>query len=50
MNGNIEFGLYKLFENYIETFSGYEHDIRCIPEEAIESLILDIKEYIETKR
>ena len=49
MNENTQFGLYKLFENYIETFSGYEHDIRCIPEEVIESLILDIKEYMETK-
>jgi hypothetical protein len=46
---NIELGIYKLFENYIETFSGYEYDIRCIPEEVIESLILDIMEYVETK-
>jgi len=49
MNENKNFGLYQLFENYIETFSGYEHDIRCIPEEVIESLILDILEYVETK-
>ena len=50
MNENTQFGLYKLFEIYIETFSGYEHDIRCIPEEVIESLIVDIKEYMETKQ
>ena len=46
---NTELGLYKIFENYIETFSGYEHDIRCVPEEVIEGLIKDIVEYIETK-
>ena len=50
MNEKTQFGIYKLFENYIETFSGYEHDIRCIPEEVIESLIVDIKEYMETKQ
>ena len=33
----------------METFSGYEHDIRCIPEEIIESLILDIIEYTGTQ-
>ena len=47
---NLELRLYKLFENYLEVFSGYEGDIRCIPEEVIESLILDIKEYMETKQ
>ena len=46
---NIELRLYKLFENYLEVFSGYEGDIRCIPEEVMESLILDILEYVETK-
>ena len=50
MNENTQFGLYKLFENYVETFSGCEYDIRCIPEEVIESLILDIIEYVETKK
>ena len=50
MNEKTQFGLYKLFENYIETFSGYEYDIRCISEEVIESLILDVIEYIETKQ
>ena len=49
MSENTQFGLYQLFENYIETFSGYGYDIRCIPEEVIESLILDIEEYMETK-
>ena len=49
VNENIKFGLYKLFENYIEAFSGYEYDIRCIPEEVIESLILDVIESIKTK-
>lgn len=49
-NSNIKLGLYKLFENYVEVFSGYEYDIRCIPEEVIEILILDIIEYVETKQ
>ena len=49
MDENIELGLYKLFENYLETYSGYEDDMRCIPEEVIGSLILDIIEYIETR-
>ena len=47
---NLELELYQIFENYIETFCGYERDMRCVPEEVIEGLILDIIEYIETKQ